>query len=488
VQNPAPVARPGGIVAVLALGGVLASLMQTLVVPLIGELPTMLDTSSSNASWVLTVTLLSGGVSTPVVGRLGDLFGKRRMLLVSVGLLTLGSIVCALSNSLPPMVVGRGLQGMGMGVVPLGISTMRDVLPAERLGSAVALMSSSMGIGGALGLPIAAGVAQEADWHALFWGSAVLGCALAVLIWRLVPAVPPIAKGRFDGVGAIGLSIGLVSLLLAVSKGADWGWGSATTLGLFTTAVVVFLAWGWFELRSDQPLVDLRTTSRPPVLLTNIASVLLGFAMYAQALIVPQLLQLPESTGYGLGQSMLAAGLWLAPAGLVMMFVSPVGARISAARGPKVSLFVGAVIIAVGYGLAATVLMRSTWGLLLFSCLGNVGIAIGYGAMPSLIMAATPLSETAAANGFNALMRSVGTAGSAAVIGVVLAQMSHSVGGHTLPTEAGFRAGLVIGGGVAVIGALVTLAIPTPGAPGRPARKATRVTATARAEEPAGRR
>lgn len=180
-----------------------------------------------------------------------------------------------------------------------------------------------MGIGGGLGLPIAAAVAQYADWRALFWGSAALAAVVAALIWFLIPDVPAAAKGqRFDVPGALGLAVGLVCLLLGISKGADWGWGSGTVLGLFAVAVVAFLAWGVWELRTGDPLIDLRTTARPRVLITNIASVFVGVGMYSSMLVVPQLLQFPEATGYGLGQSMLAAGLWMAPGGIMMMIVS----------------------------------------------------------------------------------------------------------------------------------------------------------------------
>lgn len=235
------------------------------------------------------------------------MYGKKRMLLASLVPLILGSVVCALSSSVLPMIAGRGLQGMGMGVVPLGISLLRDVVPAEKLGTSIALMSASMGVGGALGLPFSAAIAENASWRVLFWVVAALSLAVGTLIWFFVPADrgSTVSSG-FDLLGALGLGTALVCLLLAVSKGADWGWASGTTLGLFAAAVVVLLAWGWWELRVIDPLVDLRVTARPQVLTTNAASILVGFAMYAQSLVVPQLLQLPEATGYGLGESMLA--------------------------------------------------------------------------------------------------------------------------------------------------------------------------------------
>ncbi|MFE0451315.1 MFS transporter [Streptomyces sp. NPDC058914] len=460
MDAPQPTARAGGVVATLALAGITAAIMQTLVTPLIAELPQILHTSSSNAAWVITVTLLAGAVCVPVVGRLGDLVGKRPMLLACAVPLVAGSVVCAVASDVVTMIVGRGLQGMGMGMVPLGIALLRDVVPAEKLSSSIALVSASMGIGGGLGLPIAAAIAQYANWRVLFWGSAGMAVVVSVLIWFLIPDVPAAAKGqRFDVPGALGLGTGLVCLLLAVSKGADWGWGSAVTLGLFAAAVVVFAAWGLWETRTTDPLTDLRTTARPRVLLTNVASVFVGFAMYASMLVMPQLLQFPEATGYGLGQSMLAAGLWMAPGGIMMMFVSPLGGKLTNARGPKFTLICGALVIAAGYGLSMP-LMGSAWGLMLVGIVINSGVGLAYGSMPALIMSSVPVSETAAANGFNTLMRSLGTSVGAAVIGVILAQMTTTLGGHTFASEDGFRTALLVGGGLALVSAAIAALIP----------------------------
>ncbi|WP_328477283.1 MFS transporter [Streptomyces sp. NBC_00377] len=455
-----PTARPGAVIATLAFAGTTAAIMQTLVTPLIAELPQILDTSSSNAAWVITVTLLVAAVCVPVVGRLGDLVGKRRMLLACSVPLIVGSVVCAFASDVVTMIVGRGLQGMGMGMVPLGIALLRDVVPAEKLSGSIALVSASMGIGGAIGLPLAAAVAQYANWRVLFWGSAVLAVVVAVLIHLLVPDVPAGAKGqRFDLPGALGLGVGLVSLLLAVSKGADWGWASGTTLGLFTVAVVALAGWGVWEVRTTDPLVDLRTTARPRVLLTNVASIFVGFGMYASMLVMPQLLQFPEATGYGLGQSMLAAGLWIAPGGLMMMLVSPLGGKLTNARGPKFTLVCGTLVLAAGY-FASMGLIGSAWGVMVVTIITSSGVGLAYGAMPALIMSSAPITETAAANGFNTLMRSLGTSIGSAVIGVILSQMTTTMGGHTLASEAGFRTALLVGGGLALISAGIAAVIP----------------------------
>jgi MFS family permease len=467
-STPAREASPRAnlVVAVLALAGITVSLMQTLVIPLIPALPGLLHASAADATWAITATLLAGAVATPTMGRLGDMYGKRRMLLVSLGALVVGSAIGALSDTLVPMVAGRTLQGLAAGVIPLGISIMRDELPAERLGSATALMSASLGVGGALGLPAAALLAENADWHVLFWTAAGLGLVVTALVVALVPESPVRTGGRFDVLGAAGLSIALVCLLLAISKGADWGWGSAATLGLFAGAVLVLLLWGRWELRTPRPLVDLRTSARRQVLLTNIASAVFGFAMFAMSLVLPQLLQLPAATGYGLGRSMLVVGLVMAPSGLVMMALAPVSARITATRGPKTTLMLGAVVVAAGYAIGI-VLMSATWHLVLVSSVIGAGIGLAYGAMPSLVMGAVPVSETAAANSLNTLMRSIGTSVSSATAGLVLARLTVQFGPATLPSQNGFRLVLGMGSAAALIALAVAAFLPrhSPAAP-----------------------
>ncbi|MFD8158600.1 MFS transporter [Streptomyces malaysiensis] len=456
--EPAP-PKPNLVVAVLAFAGIVVSLMQTVVIPIVPELPTLLHADAADAAWAITATLLAAAVATPVVGRLGDMYGKRRMLLFSLVLLVAGAVLCALSDSLTSMIVGRVLQGLAAGVIPLGISIMRDELPAERLGTATAMMSASLGIGGALGLPAAAFIADNFHWHTLFWVSAAIGALGTCLVFALVPESEVRTGGRFDAVGAVGMAVGLVCLLLAISKGADWGWGSGTTLGLFAAAVVVLVGWGFFELRIAAPLVDLRTTARRQVLVTNIASMSFGFSMFAMSLVLPQLLQLPEATGYGLGRSMLTVGLVMAPQGLVMMACAPVSAALSAAKGPKTTLMAGALIVAAGYGLNI-VMMSQVWQLVLVSCVIGAGVGFAYGAMPSLIMGAVDPSETAAANSLNTLMRSIGTSTASAVAGVILAQLTTDFAGHALPSENSFKIVMAIGAGASLLSFVVASFIP----------------------------
>ncbi|MBB4688635.1 MFS transporter [Amycolatopsis jiangsuensis] len=454
-------AQSGGraIIVVLASCGLVASFMQTLVVPLIPAFPRLLDTTPTNASWVVTVTLLAAAVITPVSGRLGDLYGKRRVLLASLAVLVAGSVLSAVTSSLALMVAGRGLQGFAMGVIPLGISIMRDELPAERVSGAISLMSATLGVGSAIGLPLAAVVAENTDWHVLFWGSAALGLGCALLILRYVPESPVRQPAPFDYFGAFGLVVGLTCLLLPIVKGGEWGWGSVPTLGFAAAAVLVLAGWGWYQLRRRDPLVDLRVSARRPVLFTNLASILVGFAMYAMALSFPQLLQAPAASGYGLGLTMVEAGLCLAPNGLVMMLLSPVSARLTNRYGPRTTLITGTVVIAIGY-VFAILLMDNVVELVVASVIIGAGVGIAYAAMPALIMSSVPVTETASANGLNALMRSVGTSTSSAVMATLLAQLSVTVGALTVPSLTGFRVAFTVAAVAALGGLALTTMVP----------------------------
>lgn len=452
--------RTGPVVAVLAFAGMCAAFTQTILIPIQGELPLLLNASSSSTAWVITITLLVAAICTPISGKFGDMYGKRRVALILLGILVLGSVVAALSPSVIMLIVGRGLQGMGMGVIPLGIAILRDTITADRLGTAIALVSATLGVGAALGLPMSAFVTEHFDWHVLFWVAGAFGVTAFVLMATLVPESTLRVGGRVDAIGIIGLAVGLSGVLLAISRGNDWGWTSPRTLGCLVGGIVVLLVWGWLELRSHEPLVDLRVSARGPVLLTNLASIAMGFALFSAQIAFPQLLELPSEIG-GVGLPLLQASLVLMPSGLAMLVMSPLAGRLERRWGPKPLLVSGSAIIGAGYVIAVLTDLH-VGHILLINILIGIGIGLGYAAMPTLIVRAVPESETGAANGLNTLMRSLGTATAAAVIAAILARSTTEVDGVLAPSATGFETAFLFGLGAAVLCTVIAAFIPQP--------------------------
>ena len=290
----------------------------------------------------------------------------------------------------------------------------------------------------------------------MFWGSVAMAAVMLVLVLVVVPESGVRTPGRFDWVGAILMSVALTSLLLGISKGGVWGWTSQWTLLSFTVALLVFAAWAPWELRTGEPLVDLRTSTRRPVLLTNIASLLAGFAMFANLLVATQQLQIPVSTGVGFGLDVTEAGLAMLPGGVLMVLMAPVSAEVTRRFGARITLVAGLCIT--GFGYVVRVLLDATLAqLVLGVCIVSVGIAVSFAAMPVLIMQSVPISETAAANGLNTVVRSIGTSTCSATVAAVFAA-GVVAGGY--PSEAALHSMSWLAAGAAFLAAVVGLLIP----------------------------
>lgn len=438
--------------------GVTVSLMHTLVVPLLPDISRIMGLSQDSASWLLTITMLAGAVCAPMAGRLGDMVGKRKVLAAALGLMAVGSMVGAVAGSFALLLVARALQGAAFGVLPLGISILKDELPEDRIMAGTATMSSTLGVGGAIGMPLAGVIAQLMSWHAVFWAATATSLAMLVLVVVFVPESPVRSGGRFDVVGAAGLATGLVALLLAVSQGARWGWASLPTLGLFGGSALVLAVWSVHQLRVRSPLVDLRTSTQPVVLLTNLATTLVGVGMFASFMLTPLQLQAPTTTGYGFGLTVMLAGVCMVPTGLGMLFFSPVSAKVSARHGAHVTLLSGALIMFVA-NIGAAMLPGSLPVLLCVLMLLSIGAALCFSAMPTLIMNWVPVTETASANSLNALLRTIGTSSCAAIGGTFLAAFTMDVGGERVASATGFTLTYWLAAGCSLTAAGLAMAV-----------------------------
>lgn len=443
----------------VALGALAVSLSQSILVPVLPVLPAELGTSAESTQWLLTSTLLVGAIAVPFVGKLGDMFGKRLMLLVALGTLVGGSILTAVTSNIALLIIGRAVQGVSLAAIPLGISLLSTLLPRERAGSAIALISAMLGVGGALGLPLAGLVAQSSDFHILFWITAAAGIIAFFGVLLLVPESPSRTGGRIDFLGALLLSLALVSLLLPLAQGRTWGWGSFLVIGLFVLSLILFACFGWWQTRSADPLVDLAALRRRPILLTNIASLLFGFALFASLIGTSSYVQAPIESGYGFGSSMLVAGLAMLPSGLCMLLLSPVAAKMVSVIGAHQTLAVGAGVIALGW-ILRIFLTGSLTQVIIGTTIVGIGTGIGYAAMPSLINTYSPREELASANSINSLLRSLGSSIASAVGGTILASFTIALGAAALPSLTGFRVLFIMCAAAAIASVIVSLLIP----------------------------
>jgi MFS family permease len=400
----------------------LTALQFTLMVPLLPLIPELLDTTAADASWLITITLLTGVVGTPVVTRLADMHGRRRMLLVSMGLLVVGSVIAAVVPGFTAVLIGRALQGFGTAVVPIGIGLLSALVSRRRAVLGIALMSGTLGIGSALGLVLAGPLLEWGGLPAVFWCSAILGTLFCILIRSQIPEAPTGPARTFDLIGATLLALGLTALLLAISRGQYWGWSSALTLGFGLCAIATLALWMLWEQRHPAPLIDVRTAMRAPILPINVASFFATFGMYANHLLTTQEALAPASTGYGLEVATAAVGLFLLPSALTMIGLAPLSARVISRFGGQRALLLGSVMMAIAF-LFRLLFHGSALAVLIGSALVGAGVAFAFAAMPSLITASVPSDEVATANGVNSVIRTFSGAVAAALFAFVIAAM-----------------------------------------------------------------
>jgi len=459
MPDPAPDARPQPMrsLLILSTAALAFALAQTTLIPALGELKTQLHTDASGVAWTLTGYLLAAAVFTPLFGRLGDMFGKRRLLVVSLGFFVAGSVLSALGSSLEVVVAGRVLQGVGGGIFPLCFGIIRDELPAERVGQSIGLISATLGIGGGLGLVIGGLLVDHASYHWIFWLAAGMSAIPAVLVAFLIPESPVRRPGRVDVRGAAVLGVGLVLPMIGIARANIWGWGSGRTLGLVAAGAVILTGWVALQKRTAEPMADIATLRRPPVLMTNIATVLVGFGMFGSYVLIPQLAEAPTSTGYGFGLSATSAGLLMLPGAIAMLLVGPLSGIAGARLGNKVPLALGGLLTAAGLILTA-LLHGSELEVLLFNTLGSIGIGFAYAAMPNLIVDAVSREQTGQATGFNAVVRSIGASLGSQVTAAILA--GSLLASTDLPSDHGYTLAFLVSGLIALAAAAVAWMIP----------------------------
>jgi len=451
--------HPNEVLFVLLLAGATFALAQTLVLPALPALTQDLGASASSGSWILTGFLLSASIATPIVGKLGDLYGKGRVLTAVMVLFSVGAVICGLANSVEVLIGGRVLQGVAGGVFPLAFGIVRDTFPRERLASGLGVMSAILGIGAGIGLPLSGVIVDHLDLQWLFWIN-LLSVPAALAAHRLIAPSATVERTHIDWLGAGLLSVALAAVLLAVTQAGEWGWGSPANAGLLAGGLAVGFVWLLVEGRTAEPFMDLGVLRTPAVAATNLTGFLVGLALFAGFVLVPQFAQTPASAGYGFGASVTVGGLLVVPAAVTQLLVGPFSGRIGMRIGFRASLAAGAAVISAGFGVMALAHSHE-FELLVATALFGAGIALALGAMTNLIVAATPQADVGVATGVNTVMRTMGGAFGVAITTAILT--GSASGGY--PTEAGYVAAFLFSAGAGLLSLGAALFVPRPASP-----------------------
>ena len=441
---------------VLSLGVCSYSLLQSMTVPTLPRIQQELGTDQSTAAWILTAFLLSASVATPIGGRLGDSFGKRRMLVLSLSALALGSVVAVLATSIEVMIAARVVQGMGGGALPLAFGIIRDELPARQVPGAIAASSSLLAVGFGIGIVVAGPIVDHLGYHWLFLLPALVSAAGAVAALLVVPDSPGLSTAPVSWTPALLLAAWLVALLIGVSKAPQWGWASPAVISLMSGAVLILALWVYAERTSAEPLIDLRMMAQRGVWTANVVALLIGVTMYGSFGFLPQFNQTPRESGYGFGATVTEAGHMMLPAAITTFLCGLVAARLAARIGLRRVIVLGCLLASAAMWISAFA-HDQKWQLYVAGGLTGLGTGLTYACLANAVVASVPSSQTGAATGMNANIRTIGGSVGAALMTTLVTADVQPTG---YPVERGYTAGFCFLGAAALVAALAGLLIP----------------------------
>ncbi|MCU1690778.1 MAG: transporter [Jatrophihabitantaceae bacterium] len=441
---------------VLAAGAGAFALLQSLVSPVLPTIQEALNTTQTNVTWVLTAYLLSASICTPIVGRLGDMIGKKKMFVFALIALAVGSLLAAVAPSLSIMIIARVIQGVGGGVLPLSFGIIRDEFPREKVPGAVGVIAALTAVGAGLGIVLAGPIVDALSYHWLFWIPMAVIAVAAIAAFFVIPESEVKTAGKINWLAALLLSGWLVALLLAVSEAPSWGWGSPKVLGLLIVAIIVAATWVRLESRSANPLIDMRMMTIRAVWTTNLVALLFGVAMFGTFAFLPAFLQTPSEAGYGFGASITTSGLMILPQTVGMFVLGVLAGRLGERFGSKNLVVAGSFVSVAALALLALA-HDHAWEIYLSSAVLGIGFGLAFSAMSNLIVAAVPAEQTGVASGMNANIRTIGGSLGAAFMASIVA--AH-VGPSGLPSESGYSAGFLLLAAALLLGAFAAVLIP----------------------------
>ncbi|WP_205789083.1 MFS transporter [Microbacterium sp. CPCC 204701] len=438
-----------GLVYAALSSGIVSSLGMLLVPSVAAEMQVPVN----SAQWMLTVNLLVGAVATPIMGRLSDGARKRRLFVVSLGVILVGSLVCATADDFAVFQVGRALQGLAYGVFPVAISICRGLVSRPRLRATMSTLAVTGAAGAGIGYPLTGVLAQLGGFRLAFvFGALFMATAMAVVLFVVPRDRPvPLRRGRFDVLGAVLLGGGLTALLLTVSEAPVWGWLSPSTIAMAAASVGLLAAWVLASRRTRRPLVDLRVLRDPDIAIAHGTAIALGATMYMVLSVSSLVAQAPQSTGYGAALPLVWAGFVMLPFTIGSLIANRVVRRLRGEHASRLVLPAGAIVVMTSAALLAIVHDSLVW-VLLGMFLNGLGVGSTYAALPLLIARRVAADEFGSAVSFNQVLRTVGgSVGSAIAAAVFAAALA--------PTGFPSSAGITFAYAVSAAGSAVTVVL-----------------------------
>jgi MFS family permease len=457
---------PTRVLLTITAVALLVNYVETMVIPGIPVIQHDFTSTATIASWITSAFLIVGSAVATLFGRLGDNFGKKRMVLVSLTFYTFGVGIAGFSPSIYFLIFARAVQGVGFAIVPLGLAIITDTFPREKIAQAQGVISGTFAIGAAAGLILGSEVVQDLGWQYAFHTAFILSLVLFAIIFRVIRKDVPRAKRKVDFLGAGILMTGVTLLLIYATEGPSLGWFSAEEVALLIPGFALSIAFFFFETRVAEPLIKLDLLKIRNVLVANLIGLVSGVVMFLLFFAIIYYAELP--TPFGLAKGVVATGLTLAPATLAMLVIGPFAGRAVGRFGPRPMLIVAC--LCMGAGLFLFIVNRATSIDLsldmIFSLVGIVGVIIPIVNMVSL---SVPRDAIGVGLGFNTMLRNLGGAVGPVVATAIMASYTSPFiveiagravpSGQNLPNATAFN--IVFGVGLVLTALVLVLSLAT---------------------------
>ncbi len=447
-----------GLMITMISVAMLVNYVETMVIPGIPTIQQEYGTTSGLASWITSGFLIAGAATTPLFGKFGDIYGKKKIFILVLILYVIGLIIAAFSASIWDLLIARVIQGMGFAIVPLALALLADRLPPEKLGIAQGAISATFAIGASFGLIIGAYIEEYYGWRDAFTMALILSLFLLVLSMKVIDNDGPGKHAKIDYAGITFLILGITLCMAYITEGPTRGWDSIEELALLIPGIICLLLFFIYESEHPDPLIPISVLKIKNIFLANIIGIMSSMTMFLVFFGVTYYTQLPEP--YGLGMSVIGSGLVMAPASLAMLFIGPIAGRGLSRIGPKPILIIGAVVSI--FGMSMFVMFRNdSTAVMIDEIFTLIGVILTMIPIINVVTLSSPKENTAVSLGFNTSMRDVGGAIGPVISTTIMASfiVSFIVEDNTTAVPSSTAFDLIFGTGIIIMVAVLILGL-----------------------------